>query len=83
MKEIRMGIGFTTGRRNFRKVLATYINTWNASKASLQKDVKLSLHLFVAYDVEYHHTKSTDYTNLSQEIVDTFDSITFVGAKTH
>ena len=81
MKEIRMGIGFTTGRRNFRKVLATYINTWNASKASLQKDVKLSLHLFVAYDVEYHHTKSTDYTNLSQEIVDTFDSITFVGAK--
>ena len=42
-------------------------------------DVKL--HLFVAYDVEYHNTKSTDYTNLSQEIVDAFESVTFVGAK--
>lgn len=80
-KEIRLGIGFATGRRNFRKVLAAYINTWNATKSSLQKDAKVSLHLFVAYDVEYHNTKSTDYTNLSQEIVDDFESITFVGAK--
>ncbi|HOO28104.1 MAG TPA: hypothetical protein PLU43_06535, partial [Lachnospiraceae bacterium] len=37
--------------------------------------------LFVAYDVEYHNTKSTDYTNLNQELVDAFDGITFVGAK--
>lgn len=81
MKEIRMGIGFATGRLNFRKVLSAYINTWNDSKGGLPDDVKVSLHLFVAYDVAYHNTKSTDYTNLSQEIVDTFDSITFVGAK--
>lgn len=81
MKEIRLGIGFATGRRNFRKVLSAYINTWDASKGGLPGDVKVSLHLFVAYDIEYHNTKSTDYTNLNQEIVDAFDSITFVGAK--
>lgn len=50
-------------------------------KGGLPGDVKVSLHLFVAYDIEYHNTKSTDYTNLNQEIVDAFDSITFVGAK--
>jgi len=81
MKEIRLGIGFATGRRNFRKVLAAYLNTWNASKSVVPQDIKISLHLFVAYDVEYHNTKSTDYTNLSQEIVDALESITFVGAK--
>lgn len=81
MSEIRMGIGFATGRRNFRKVLAAYINTWEATKNGLPAGSDVKLHLFVAYDVEYHNTKSTDYTNLPQEIVDAFESITFVGAK--
>jgi len=81
MSEIRMGIGFATGRRNFRKVLAAYINTWKATKDGLPAGMDVKLHLFVAYDVEYHNTKSTDYTNLSQEIVDAFESVTFVGAK--
>lgn len=81
MGEIRMGIGFATGRRNFRKVLSAYIHTWKATKNDLPGDMDVKLHLFVAYDVEYHNTKSTDYTNLPQEIVDVFESITFVGAK--
>lgn len=81
MSEIRMGIGFATGRRNFRKVLAAYINTWESTKSGLPAETDVKLHLFVAYDVEYHNTKSTDYTNLPQEIVDAFESITFVGAK--
>ncbi|MEA4813748.1 MAG: hypothetical protein VB112_02405, partial [Oscillospiraceae bacterium] len=81
MSEIRMGIGFATGRRNFRKVLSAYIHTWKATKNDLPAGVEVKLHLFVAYDVEYHNTMSTDYTNLPQEIVDAFESITFVGAK--
>lgn len=81
MSEIRLGIGFATGRRNFRKVLNSYINTWKISKKSLSEEDHVSLHLFVSYDLEYHNTKSTDFTNLSQEIVDAFDSITFLGAK--
>ena len=81
MSEIHMGIGFATGRRNFRKVLTAYIHTWKATKKDLPADMDVKLHLFVAYDVEYHNTISTDYTNLTQEIVDTFESITFFGAK--
>jgi hypothetical protein len=81
MKKIRLGIGFATGRRNFRKVLAAYINTWNETSKNLPDNVTVSLNLFVSYDLEYHNTKSTDYTNLNQEIVDAFDDIVFLGAK--
>ncbi len=81
MSEIHLGIGFATGRRNFRKVLSAYIHTWRATKCDLPQDMEVRLHLFVAYDVEYRHTKSTDYTNLPQDLVDAFESITFVGAK--
>lgn len=81
MGEIDLGIGFATGRRNFRKVLSSYIHTWRATEHDLPPDVEVKLHLFVAYDVEYRHTKSTDYTNLPQDIVDALESVTFVGAK--
>jgi hypothetical protein len=81
MKEIRLGIGFATGRRNFRKVLASYINTWNETRKYFPYNVKVSLSLFVSYDLEYHNTQSTDYTNLNQEIVDAFDNIVFLGTK--
>lgn len=81
MREIRLGIGFATGRKSFRKVLAAYINTWNATNNQLPENTKVHLSLFVAYDVDYHNAKSTDFTNLSQEIVDAFERITFVGAK--
>lgn len=81
MRKIKLGIGFATGRKNFPKVLAAYINTWDATKRRLPKDIEVSLNLFVSYDLVYHNTHSTDYTNLSQEIVDAFDKIVFSGAK--
>ncbi len=81
MREIRLGIGFATGRKSFKKVLSAYINTWNSTKQELPEGLKVRLSLFVSYDVEYHNTQSTDYTNLSQEIVDAFENIVFLGAK--
>ncbi len=82
MQEIKLGIGFATGRKSFRKVLETYIKVWNnARQFSELLSERVRLHLFVSYDLEYHGTQTTDYTNLKQEIVDTFDSITFLGAK--
>lgn len=81
MKSIRLGIGFATGRKSFRKVLTAYIRNWMEAKKKLPGDHRVSLSLFVAYDTEYSNTKSTDYTNLSQEIVDEFDRIVFLGAK--
>ncbi|NLI54336.1 MAG: hypothetical protein GX417_08410 [Clostridiales bacterium] len=81
MKTVHFGIGFATGRKSFKKVLNAYANTWMESKKSLPPDVEVRLSLFVAYDLDYLSTKSTDYTNLSQEIVDQFDRIVFLGAK--
>ncbi|MFA9376176.1 MAG: hypothetical protein ACERKZ_05405 [Lachnotalea sp.] len=79
-KVIKLAIGFATGRKNFRKVMNSYIYSWNESGIVNQFQEKVSLNLFVAYDVNYSNTISTDYTNLNQEIVDTFDDITFIGA---
>jgi hypothetical protein len=81
MKTIQVGIGFATGRKSFRKVLNAYIRNWMDAKKKLPADYKVSLNLFVAYDTDYLKTQSTDYTNLSQDIVDQFDRIVFFGAK--
>ena len=81
MKTIRLGIGFATGRKSFRKVLNAYIRNWSEAKKQLPHDTKISLNLFVAYDTDYLKTQSTDYTNLNQDIVDQFDQIEFIGAK--
>ena len=81
MKTIQLGIGFATGRISFRKVLNAYIRNWTEAKKKLPADYKINLNLFVAYDTEYLKTQSTDYTNLSQDIVDQFDQIIFLGAK--
>lgn len=81
MKTIRLGIGFATGRKSFRKVLNAYIRNWMEAKKKLPADYNISLNLFVAYDTDFSKTQSTDFTNLNQEIVDEFDQIVFFGAK--
>ena len=81
MKTIQLGIGFATGRKSFRKVLTAYIRNWTEARKQLPPEYKISLNLFVAYDTDYLKTQSTDYTNLSQDIVDQFDQIVFLGAK--
>lgn len=78
-KPIRFGIGFATGRKNFKKVLNSYIFNWKESPAAQRENVTLSL--FVAYDLDYSGTSSTDYTNLTQEAVDELEEIVFLGAK--
>jgi len=62
-------------------VLLSYISVWKETKQELPKDMDVRLSLFVSYDVNYQNTSSTDFTNLSQEIVDTFDRIVFMGVK--
>lgn len=80
-KTIRMGIGFATGRKSFKKVLNSYMYSWNESGIRDKLQANVSLSLFVAYDVGYSGTQSTDYTNLSQDMVDAFEEIVFLGAK--
>jgi len=77
-KNIKVGIGFATGRKSFQKVLRTYIHTWKES--GLVDDKGISLNLFVAYDLIYNKTKSKDYTNIHPELVKQIDSSKFIGS---
>ncbi len=76
-KEIKVGIGFSTGRKSFQKVLRTYIHNWKES--GLVENEKISLNLFVAYDLKYHNTQITDYTNIHPEHMEQIDSSHFIG----
>src|SRR5574344_519362 len=77
---IKLGIGFATGRKSFKKVLSSYIYSWHESGIRDKLQANISLSLFVAYDVGYSNTQSTDYTNLNQEMVDAFKEIVFLGS---
>jgi len=76
-KKIKIGIGFATGRKSFQKVLRTNIYTWKES--GLVEDINVSLNLFVAYDLDYHKTKRTDYTNIHKDMAAQIDSSRFSG----
>lgn len=74
---VHVGIGFVTGRKNFKYVLRTYINNW--LEHGLITNQKISLHLFVAYDLKYQNTVIKDYKNIDPLLIELIDSITFIG----
>ncbi len=76
-KKINVGVGFVTGRKNFKSVLKTYVNNWNES--GLVDSKKHALHLFVAYDLDYTGTNLSDYKITDEEILDTVDSAHYLG----
>lgn len=77
-KKINVGVGFVTGRKNFKSVAKTYVNNWNESQVIDSE--KYALHLFVAYDLNYKRTKVNDYTISDIEILDTVDTAHYIGA---
>lgn len=77
-KNIKVGIGFATGRKSFQKVLRTYI--YKLNECRLVKNERISFNLLVAYDLNYHKTKKTDYTNIHPELVEQIDSSIFIGS---
>jgi hypothetical protein len=76
-RKLNVGIGFVTGRKNFKSVAKTYVNNWNESGAVDNKNY--ALHLFVAYDLAYKSTKLHDYRISDEEILDTVDSAHYIG----
>ena len=76
-KNIKVGVGFATGRKSFKKVLRTYIHTWYES--GLVEKEGVSLNLFVAYDTNYNKTKITDFTNVNPELLKQIDISEFIG----
>lgn len=77
-KKINVGIGFATGRKSFQKILKTNVYNWEES--GLTEKERISLNLFVAYDLKYSNTKSTDYTNVSKDVFNLIDSSHFIGS---
>lgn len=75
---INVAIGFATGRSNFQKVLKTNVYNWEESGLTEKESVRLNL--FVAYDLKYKNTKSTDYTNIGKDVRDLIDDIYFIGS---
>lgn len=78
VKKINVGIGFATGRKSFQKILKTNVYNWEES--GLTEKERISLNLFVAYDLKYSNTKSTDYTNVSKDVLNLIDSSHFIGS---
>lgn len=76
-KKINIGIGFVTGRKNFKNVVKSYLSNWNESGILDRK--KYALHLFVAYDLNYFGTKVSDYKIMEEEILDIVDSAHYMG----
>jgi len=77
--KIQVGIGFATGRKNFKKVLSTYIYSWKECGLIEMQNVKLNL--FIMYDLKYNKTEVTDYTNISNTLTDMVDDIYFLDKK--
>ncbi len=76
-KEINVGIGFTTGRKSFQRILKTNIYNWRESGLTKEKNIRLNL--LVAYDLKYSNTKSADYTDVSKYLLDLIDDTYFIG----
>lgn len=76
-KKINVGLGFVTGRKNFRNVARAYLNNWNESE---RPDLKnYAFHLFVAYDLKFTNTKKSDYVITDEEILGMVDSVYYLG----
>ena len=76
-KKINVGIGFVTGRKNFRNVVKSYVFNWNETGLEANKNV--ALHLFAAYDLKYTKTKVSDYKIIDEEILEIMDSAYYIG----
>ena len=76
-KNIKVGIGFATGRKNFKKVLRSYIYNWKES--GLVDNKKISLNVIVAYDLAYNKTVKRDYIDIHPELAENIDSNLFIG----
>ncbi len=76
-KNIKVGIGFATGRRHFKRVLKSYVLNWGES--GLVDNQNVSLNLFVAYDLSYRNTVKTDYTTIPAIISESFENKHFIG----
>jgi hypothetical protein len=76
-ENVKVGIGFATGRKNFQQVLKTNIQSWKES--GLLDNKMFSFNLFIAYDLTYKNTKISDYKNIDPSLLEQIDTCKFIG----
>jgi len=76
-KKWNVAIGFATGRKNFYRILRSYV--LNCLESGLLDNKDVGLNLFVAYDLEYRHTSKADFVAINPEISKLLDSVHFIG----
>ena len=74
--KIRVGIGFVTGRKNFKKVIKTYVENWG--EYGHRKNKKIELHVIIAYDLNYTNAEKEDFIEVEDEINEFIDSVNFI-----
>lgn len=74
---LNVGIAFVTGRKQFQRVLKTYVNNWIEYGHIDSKSIRL--HLFIVYDTKYFDTEPSDYRNVPRELSDMVESVNFYG----
>lgn len=77
-ENMKIGIGFVTGRKGFKHLFRTYVNNW--SEYGFIQDQSTSLRLFVAYDLSYVGTQASDYKRVDPELAGNLDGLSYFGA---
>ena len=75
--EMNVGIGFVTGRKTFKNVFRTYMNSF--AQNGLQNE-GINLNLFIAYDLNYTNTRLSDYA-IDKEDMKHVASVHYLGKK--
>ncbi|AYD40891.1 hypothetical protein D4Z93_10295 [Clostridium fermenticellae] len=73
--KINLGIGFVTGRKSFKSLVKTYIESLNESQISCEK---VNVNLFVNFDLGYTKTNINDYIITDKNVLDIVNSICYI-----
>lgn len=77
MSTKNVGIGYFTGRRNFKNLVRTYIRTWQEFGLIINHNI--TLNLFITYDLKYRSTKLKDFKGFDDEVYNLSDSVSLIG----
>lgn len=75
-EKVKVGIGFVTGRKNFKNVVEAYFKNWKSEKGA--KKTEYSFYLFIAYDLKYQQTKASDYKIEDPEILEKVEDVFYL-----
>ncbi|WP_243103910.1 hypothetical protein [Clostridium sp. JN-1] len=73
--KVNIGIGFVTGRKNFKNLVKTYVESLNESQIDSKK---VNINLFVNFDLGYTKTNINDYIITDKNVLEIINSISYL-----